>query len=67
MEDMEYIDNYFTGPRPEDEKSKFEKRIIEDSEFAEQVAFYISANRAVKSQLGDERNNISENCMTSKK
>lgn len=55
MEDMEYIDNYFTGPRPEDEKSKFEKRIIEDSEFAEQVAFYISANSAVKSQLGDER------------
>jgi len=55
MEDLEYIDSYFTGPKPEDEKSKFEKRILEDSEFAEQVAFYISSNSAVKSQLEDER------------
>ncbi|MEO6720813.1 MAG: hypothetical protein ABIN67_10610 [Ferruginibacter sp.] len=55
MEDMEYIDSYFKGSKDEDEKVRFEDRIREDEDFAAEVAFYISANGAIKSQLDDEK------------
>ena len=52
---MEYIDGYFSGAKTEEEKLRFEKRILEDEEFAQEVAFYISANGLIKSQLEDEK------------
>lgn len=55
MENMEYIDNYFTGQRSNEEVQLFEKRIIEDATFAAEVAFYISAKGAVQSQVIQEK------------
>ncbi|MBC7890085.1 MAG: hypothetical protein H7Z13_19590 [Ferruginibacter sp.] len=51
MENMEYIDDYFKGSPTDLQKQQFERRIINDNVFAEEVAFYISANRVVKEQL----------------
>jgi len=48
MESLEYIDNYFRGERSEDERRQFEKRILEDQSFAEEVAFYLSAAQAAR-------------------
>ena len=55
MDSMEYIDSYFNGAKSEEEKLRFEKRVLEDEEFAQEVAFYISAKGAIKSQVEDEK------------
>lgn len=53
--DMEYIDRYFQNVLLAEEKLVFEKRIASDADFAEKVAFYISAKQAAKDQITQER------------
>lgn len=55
MDNTEYIDNYFKGTRSEAEKQQFENRILKDSLFAEDVAFYISSNGLIEQQLKEEK------------
>lgn len=55
MEEMEYIEDYFNSQPTEAEKQQFAQRITNDISFAEKVAFYISANGAIKEQLEQEK------------
>jgi tetratricopeptide (TPR) repeat protein len=55
MENLEFIENYFTGIKDDVQKQQFEKKILEDAAFAEEVAFYISANETITQQLQEEK------------
>ncbi|MCW3092826.1 MAG: hypothetical protein JWP81_3895 [Ferruginibacter sp.] len=55
MENIEYIEDYFKSNPNDKEKQAFEQRIISDNSFAEEVAFYISANGVIKDQLLEEK------------
>jgi tetratricopeptide (TPR) repeat protein len=48
MDSLEYIDNFYRGERTEEGRRQFEKRIMEDPAFAEEVAFYLSAASAAR-------------------
>jgi len=50
LNNFEYIDTYFYGERSAEETTEFEKRIMDDLFFAEEVAFYLSAKQAAKEQ-----------------
>lgn len=55
MENSEYIENFFKGGDANAQKEQFEKRILEDTAFAEEVAFYISSRGVVQQQLDEQR------------
>jgi len=55
MENLEFIENYFKGTNDDAQKKLFEKKIMEDPSFAEEVAFYISANGVIQQQAQDEK------------
>jgi len=50
LDTQTYIDNYFMGDPSADMRKEFEKKLAEDKEFAEEVAFYLSA----KDVIGEE-------------
>ena len=43
MDNTDYIESYFTNELVPDQAGEFEKRIESDPDFAEEVAFYLSA------------------------
>ncbi len=43
MDNTDYIESYFTNEMVQDQAREFEKRIESDPQFAEEVAFYLSA------------------------
>jgi len=47
----DYIDRYFNKTLSKDEVGKFEQMLVDDRNFAEQVAFYISTTQVLKKQL----------------
>ena len=53
MDSLEYIDNYYQGPRSPEETRLFEQRILEDPAFAQELAFYLSSREAARG-LEDE-------------
>ncbi len=55
MDNLEYMEAYFSGDLSSESKSDFEKRIISDPGFAEEVAYYISLKKAAASLLQEER------------
>lgn len=55
MQSLEYIDNYFKGTLSEQEIAQFEKRVLDDPAFAEEVAFYCNAMQVAKDELITER------------
>ena len=55
MENLEYIENYFKGINNEEQKQQFEKKIMKDASFADEVAFYISTNGLIQQQNKDEK------------
>ncbi|MEO8412439.1 MAG: hypothetical protein ABI472_02220 [Ginsengibacter sp.] len=55
MDNIEYIEGYFKGNHDAAQKKDFEKKILEDALFAEEVAFYISANGVIQEQLQKEK------------
>jgi tetratricopeptide (TPR) repeat protein len=55
MESLEIIDDYFKGLLTDEQKMKFEQRILSDSAFAEEVAFYVSAGHLLKAELELEK------------
>jgi tetratricopeptide (TPR) repeat protein len=55
MDSLEYIDTYFRGERTEAERRQFEKRILEEPAFAEEVAFYLSAAQAARELESEEK------------
>ena len=55
MDDLELIDSYFKSSPTDEQKRQFDKRMIEDTAFANEVAFYISANEAIAQELKEEK------------
>ncbi len=55
MENLEFIENYFKGINDDVQKQQFEKKILEDAAFAEEVAFYISANGVIQQNIQEEK------------
>ena len=51
----EYIDAYFNQTLSQDEAEKFEQLLVSDKNFAEEVAFYVSAKQVLKEQLVEEK------------
>ena len=51
MENVAYIDDYFNSSPTDEQRQQFEQRINNDILFADEVAFYIAANGAIKEQL----------------
>jgi tetratricopeptide (TPR) repeat protein len=52
---FEYIDAYFQKELSDSEKKEFEQRCIDDPEFANDVAFYISSSAALKDVLLEQK------------
>lgn len=50
-ETLAYIDSYFGGTLPAQEKVAFEKRCEEDESFAAEVAFYVATRDELKNEL----------------
>jgi tetratricopeptide (TPR) repeat protein len=46
MDNFTYIDDYFKGSRSTEKQKDFEVKIVENKEFADDVAFYITMNQA---------------------
>lgn len=55
MDNLEYIENYFKGDNTTEQKLEFENKILNDTRFAEDVAFYISANETIKQELYEDK------------
>ena len=58
MDNIEYIESYFTSAQDQDRTREFSQRIESDKEFAEEVAFYLAALDVSResSQLEKKRN-----------
>jgi tetratricopeptide (TPR) repeat protein len=52
---LEYIDAYFQRTLEPEEIKRFEKKITEDKEFADEVAFYLSAKQSLKAEADLEK------------
>ena len=48
MDNLDYIENYFTSAPGTELNREFEERIKSDSGFAEEVAFYLAAHKVSK-------------------
>jgi tetratricopeptide (TPR) repeat protein len=55
MDNSEYIENYFSGTPVPEEAHLFEKRIESDPDFAEEVAFYLSAHTVAREIAQSEK------------
>ena len=55
MDNLDYIENYFTSKPGTDLTREFEERIKSDPGFAEEVAFYLSAKEVSKEASGLEK------------
>jgi len=51
MESLELIDDYFKGLLTDEQKRQFEQRVLSDTAFAEELAFYVNASNTLKEQL----------------
>jgi len=52
---LEYIDAYFQRMLDPEEIKRFERKITEDKEFADEVAFYLSAKQSLKAEADREK------------
>lgn len=55
MTHLDYIDDYFRGVLPPTEKKIFDQRISDDSEFADEVFFYIATLKNSKDEAALEK------------
>src|SRR5580765_6069960 len=52
---LEYIDAYFQRMLDPEEIKRFEQKITEDKEFADEVAFYLAAKQSSKAAADQEK------------
>src|SRR5271170_4085126 len=50
MENTEYIERHFNNELSAEEKIQFEQKIINDKDFAQEVAFYYSVHQTAKNE-----------------
>lgn len=55
MNSLELIEDYFNGLLTASQKEEFEKRVISDPSFAEELAFYVNARALLKEELAEEK------------
>src|ERR1700689_2661809 len=55
MENTEYIERHFNNELSVEEKIQFEQRIIDDKDFAQEVAFYYSVHQTAKNESAIEK------------
>jgi hypothetical protein len=55
MENIEYIERHFNNELSAEEKIQFEQKIIDDKDFAQEVAFYYSVHQAAKNEIAIEK------------
>jgi tetratricopeptide (TPR) repeat protein len=55
MEEIEYIEAYFSGALSGEDAQIFDQRISEDKDFAEAVAFYLAAGQAIREEARTEK------------
>jgi tetratricopeptide (TPR) repeat protein len=55
MDSLEYIEDYFKGLLTAEQKREFEKRILSDPSFAEELAFYLNTRALLKDELTTEK------------
>ncbi|HEY4289279.1 MAG TPA: tetratricopeptide repeat protein [Puia sp.] len=55
MDSLDYIDHYFERQPSSEEARQFEKRVREDPEFADNVAYYLSTRIALKEMQAGEK------------
>ena len=48
MDNLEWIDAYFQNSLSVEERTEFERKCVEEKDFAEEVAFYVSARKLLK-------------------
>ncbi len=51
----DYIEAYFTQTLGEEERKNFEKRCVNDKDFANEVAFYITSRQAIRQELLEQK------------
>lgn len=51
MDTMDFIESYFNQTLSEEERSEFERRCVEDTAFAHDVAFYVAARESLRENL----------------
>src|SRR5262245_20986998 len=51
----EYIDDYFAGNLNPEERKNFESQMEQDTNFAQEVAFYRATKQMLKEELADEK------------
>lgn len=56
-QEFEYIDDYFKGLLGKEEMKIFEQRLIDEPEFAETVAFYVTSQEAARNLAHEEKRN----------
>lgn len=54
---LEYIDSYFQGHLHGEELELFDKKVLEDPEFANDVSFYITSVHALRNEIMEEKKN----------
>jgi len=52
---LEYIDAYFNGTLNDEERKIFGQKITDDKDFADEVAFYLSAKEVLKEETAKEK------------
>ena len=55
MDNLDYIENYFTNTPGTELAREFEERITTDPGFAEEVAFYLAAHEVSREASGIEK------------
>lgn len=54
-DDLSYIEDYFNGLLTAEEQQAFEKRLVEDTQLAEQVGFYLSTIHSIREPFVQQR------------
>jgi len=60
LDNLEYIESYFKGDLSAQDKIKFEQKIVEEKDFAEEVSFYLSIRKVSAEELSAERERFRE-------
>ena len=60
MDNLELIEAYFNDELAQERKGEFDRRIISDPAFAEEVAFYLSTKEAAAAELEENRFRLAE-------
>ncbi len=55
MKHLAYIDDYFKSPAPAATSREFEQKLLDDTSFAEEVAFYLTTQRLLQEEVRAEK------------